>query len=94
MALIKAFTKSDSVDYNTVIGNNFSGLFTNLVITNSGDVESEVSIFVVDGMNYFNEIIPPKKTIVKKLDCLLTNESLTFKSTQPDVFANINVIQS
>lgn len=93
MALIKAFTKSDTPAYSQILGNNYSGLLTKVIITNNGDVESESSVFVVNGMNYFTGKIPPKDTKVINLDCLLTNEDLTFSAANADVFVCINILE-
>ena len=93
MALIKAFTKSNTVDYSQVLGNNYDGLLTKVIITNNGTEESESSLFVVDGMNYFTGVIQPKETKVLNLDCLLTNENLTFSTAKTNVFICINVLE-
>ncbi len=93
MALMKAFTKSDSADYSQVLGNNLDGLLTKVIITNDGDTESLSSLFVVSGMNYFTGVIQPKETKILNLDCLLTNENLTFKTATTDVYICINVLE-
>lgn len=93
MALIKAFTKSDTIDYSQVLRNNVDGLLTKVIFTNTGTEPSESSLFVLNGMNYFTGVIPPKETVIINMDCLLTNENLTFNTAKADVFICINILE-
>jgi len=94
MALTKMFAKSDSTDFNQVLGNSVTGLLSNIIFTNESEDEAILKLRSQDGMLYAIKKVPSKDTEVIKLEAILDNERIIFESNQIDCYCSTQLLQN